>query len=448
MRLRRLVAQARELRDLDWRLSEGRQGFGRAGLGMVLSTGSISGWAGVFPNNPFRAPVAVDLTGDGAQMAAGLLEGQLRQSVAGIVLLRKAHLELESPADAARLGSELDRLTWRDLTPAERALCPTMLVVGSAGVLGGQGLSQVSWLLGTDLPIKLVLLADLDLGLSTRVGLDTPPTAAADPGIDIALLALARRGACVAQTSLGAPEHLMESLTAAFGFQGPALLHVHAPSPARHGFAAERTIEQGRLALAARAFPLFLYNPQGDGVFGSRISLDRNPQPLDAWAGNGAEEALTPASWALTEGRFSGWFTPLAEDAPDSLPLADYLALDDSARGAKTPFVSRGQNGGRARFAVDPALVRVCTERLQAWRTLQELAGLVTPFTATVKREAAQELAAAHESEIAALRAEYEQRIGNLQHEMREVTRQEMRDRMLTLAGYGVQSTASGQEAG
>lgn len=445
-RLRRLVDLARDLGDLHWRLSAGRQGFGRARLGLVLSAGSISGWTGVFPNNPFRAPVALDPTGDGAQLAAGLLEGQLRQSAQGFILLRKARLELESPADAARLGVELDRLTWRDLTPEERALCPTMLVVGNAGVLAAGGVSQVAWLLGTDLPIKLVLLADLDLGLSTRAAVGVSPAAAADPGLDIALLALARRGACIAQTSLGAPGHLMRSLTAAFGFQGPALLHLHAPSPARHGFAPERTVAQARLAAEARVFPLFLYDPRGEGVFGSRLSLEGNPRPLDAWGGNGAEEALTPASWALTESRFSDWFRPLAEDAPGPLPLADYLELDDSGRGAKTPFVSRGQNGGRARFAIDPALVRVCTERLDAWRTLQELAGLVTPFTATVKQEAAEEVAAAHASEMAALRAEYEQRIGNLQAEMREATRREVRDRMLSLAGYGVPGAERRQE--
>ncbi|MEA3291061.1 MAG: 4Fe-4S binding protein [Pseudomonadota bacterium] len=389
VRLRRLVDLARNLGDLDWRLSEGRQGFGRARMGLVLSAGSISGWAGVFPNNPFRAPVALDPTGDGAQLAAGLLEGQLRQSTQGYILMRKARLELERPNDAVRMGSDLDRLTWRDLTPDERALCPAMLVVGSAGVLGGQGLSQMAWLLGTDLPIKLVLLADLDLGLSNRAALETPLAAGADPGIDIALLALARRSACIAQTSLGAPDHLMHSLLAAFGFQGPALLHLHAPSPARHGFASDRTLEQARLATEARAFPLFIYDPEAEGVFGARLSLDDNPQPLDAWTRDGAGEALTPASWAITESRFAACFSPLTSDAPEPLELEEYLALEESARGGKTPFVSREQNGERVRFAVDPGLVRVCMERLQAWRTLQELAGLVTPFTASVKRDAA-----------------------------------------------------------
>ncbi len=449
VRMRRLVDLARDLGDLDWRLSEGRQGFGRARLGLVLSAGSVSGWAGVFPNNPFRDPVALDLTGNGAQLAAGLLEGQLRETVEGIMLMRKARLELDNPMDAARLSAEIDGMTWRDLTAEERALCPAMLVVGNASVLAGQGLSQIAWLLGSDLPIKLVLLADLDLGLATRSALDTPMNTGIDPGIDVALLTLARRGACIAQTSLGVPGHLMQSLTAAFGYPGPALIHLYAPSPSRHGFAPEHTVEQARLATETRVLPLFLYHPRGEGVFGSRISLDTNPQPLDNWAGDGAKEALTPASWALTQGRFSSYFTPLPKDAPDPLSLAEYLELETSAQDGKTPFVSRGQNGERTRFAVDPALVTVCAERQQAWRTLQELGGLVTPFTARVKQQAAEETAAAHQAELAALRAEYEQRMDDLKAGMLEQTRQEMRQRMLTLAGYtgaGVQQRQ--EEAG
>jgi pyruvate-ferredoxin/flavodoxin oxidoreductase len=56
-RMRRLVVLAQQLGDLAWRLSEGRQGYGRAHLGLVLCSDAPSGWAGVFPYNPFRDPV-------------------------------------------------------------------------------------------------------------------------------------------------------------------------------------------------------------------------------------------------------------------------------------------------------------------------------------------------------------------------------------------------------
>lgn len=436
-RLRRLVRLAQSLEDLAWRLKDGRQGFGRARLGMVLSAGSVAGWAGVFPNNPFATPVALDLTRDGPLLAVGLLEGQLRQSTDGFRLMRQARLELEHPADAAREGPALEQLSWRDLTPEERAICPPLLVIGGNDLLRGGGPAQIDKLLGSDLPIKVILLNELDLGLATEAALDTHLSAADDAGLDIALLALARRQACIAQTSLAAPEHLANCLQTILGFEGPALVHLHAPSPMRHGFAPEQMLERARQAMESRVLPLFLYDPSADGVFGSRLSLDGNPQPLAPWAGDAAEDTPTPASWALGERRFSACFTRLQQETPEPLPLADYLALDDAARAGKTPVVDgRAGDGSAVRFKVAPDLVRVCADRQQAWQVLQELAGLVTPFTARVEQSARDQVAAAHEAELASLRADYEARIDALQGEMLEKTRGEMRERMLQLAGY------------
>ena len=436
-RLRRLVDLARRLGDLENKVADGRQGFGRSRVGLVLSSDGLSGWTGVFPNNPFRDPVSVDLTGDGAQLAAGLLEGQLRLAVEGFAVLRKARLELDHPTDAARMWTDLDGLSWRDLTKEERALCPSLLLVGSSNALAGRGLSQVAWLLGTDLPVKMMLLADLSLGLSTRAGVEVRPAAAGDPSVNVALLTLAQRNACTAQTSLGAPGHMLKSLQTAFAFDGPALIHLHAPSPGRHGFAPARTVDRSRAAVVSRVFPLFLYDPKGEGVFGSRLRLDANPEPRSAWAGNDAAEAPTPASWALGEARFASAFAPLREDAPGPTPLSRYLLLDHSEREGKTPFVSMAQNGAEpARFSVDHHLVKSSEERLHAWRTLQELAGLITPFTARVEHEIREQVAAEHEAALASLKQEYERRILDLEAEMREKTREEIRDRLMRLAGY------------
>ncbi len=447
-RLRRLVDLARRLGDLGWRLREGRQGLGRARLGLVLSPGAAVGWASAFPHNPFAEPVVVDATGDGARLAAGLLEGQLRQATEGFALLRKARLELEHPEDAARRWSELDALNWRDLTAEEQALCPSLLLVGDSGLLGGQGLSQVSGLLGGDLPVKMLLLADLDLGLTSRATVDAPLSQVEDSTVNLGLLALAQRGACIAQTSLGMPDHLCACLESAFGFAGPALLHVHAPSPRHHGFASDRTLERAQSAVKARVFPLFRYAPQAEGVFGSRFSLEGNPSPREPWdsmavahplASDPAADAgpFTSAHWFLGERRFAGFFSPLDEDASEALPLAEYLELAEKARRNKTPFIEKADNGYAAkRLRVDARLVRATEERLHAWRLLQELAGLVTPFTARVQQEAEERVAAERAAELSAQAREYEERISRVRAEFQEELRRDMRERLMALSGY------------
>ena len=156
-RLRRLVHLAQDLEDLAWRLSEGRQGLGRARLGMVLTAGSVAGWAGVVSQQPLRH--AGGTGPDEGRPAAG------DRPAGGPV----AAIDRRPPPDASgttRTGTSAgcgtarvpqhEHLGWRDLTPEERALCPPLFVIGGSDLLRGGGLSQIDKLLGSDLPIKLI----------------------------------------------------------------------------------------------------------------------------------------------------------------------------------------------------------------------------------------------------------------------------------------------------
>ena len=444
LRLRRLVGLAQKLRDLSWRLSEGRQGFGRAALGLVLSSDLPSGWAGVFPDNPFGIPVTVDGSGDAAQFGAGLLQGQLRQAIEGFVLMRKARLELESPADAARQWSSLDHLGWEELEAEERALCPPVFIIGSSSLLAGRGLAQLSAIMAGKLPLKILLFAELDLGVAAAADGSLPLAAVEDPGLNLALLTLSRRNTLNAQCSIAYPDHLLTALESAVNFSGPALIQLHAPSPGRHGFATDQTIRQARLAVESRTFPLFLYDPEAEGVFGSRFSLTGNPEPGCDWLTGDSGKPLTTAAWALGERRFNQCFTPLQSDAAEALPLDEYLALARENRAGRTPFVPV-KSGDRDAFRqrVKEPLVQVCEERLQAWRTLQEVAGLVTPFTQRIEQQAQQAVAAAHQAELEQMQSSYEARIRELKQELLEQSRAEIKARLMAMAGYGLSDEES-----
>ena len=67
---------------------------------------------------------------------------------------------------------------------------------------------------------------------------------------------------------------------------------------------------------------------------------------------------------------------------------------------------------------------------------LQELAGLVTPFTERVRQEAAQQVAEERQAELAERQQAYERRIANLDTEIQQRNRQAVRQRLLQLAGY------------
>ena len=56
-------------------------------------------------------------------------------------------------------------LHWQDLDDEEYELCPPLVLVGTDEVLGGAGLGQLTWLMNSGLPVKVLVLQSLDFGL-------------------------------------------------------------------------------------------------------------------------------------------------------------------------------------------------------------------------------------------------------------------------------------------
>ena len=437
--LRRLIALAQGLGKLHWRLSQGDHGLGRARYGIAIAPGSAAAWAGAFPHNPFHAPVTIDMTGDAAQVAAGLLQGQMSEALEAVRLLRQARAELDPKAakDQDKYGRNDRPLSWGDLTGEERLLCPPLLLIGNDQSLGGRGFSQLAWLLNSELPVKVLVLSELDFGLGAHGIADAPLGSLRDARSDLALMALAQRHAYVAQSSFASPTHLRQSVREAMRFSGPALICLHAPSPERHGFAPSQSLALAELALESRTTPLFRYHPEGEGVFGSRLSLEGNPEPGADWSTDDRDQALTPAHWALRQQRFAPRLKPLAADAPFPTELLKWLELEADKRSGKTPFIAASDSeGNERRYAVEAALATKVEELGRAWRTLQELAGLVTPFTARVEQEARESLATTHQAELDALTHEYEEKLRALEEGMQGQMHDQITRRLMDLAGY------------
>ena len=425
--LLRLIDLANQITAAHERLVRGEHGLGRARYGLAVAGGSAATWSGAFPHNPFQAPVLIDMSGDAAQLAAGLIEGHLAETTELVRLQRLARLEIDRPDGADWKREALASLGWKDLSAAELELCPPLVLLGSDEMLAGQGLSQLIWLLNSGLPVKVLALSALDFGLleaSTN-----------NPRGNLGLLALAQRNAFVAQTSVANPVHLGESMLRALACDGPALIQAYAPSPTGHGFASEQSLAQAQLAIASRTLPLFRYDPTAEGVFGSRISLDGNPVSNEMLVpSEDAERLLTPADWALGQERFAASFRPLANDAATPTPLYEWLQMDAKGRAGKTPYVAKGSGDEEQRYAMTPAMAAMADQRLQAWQTLQELAGIITPFTEQVEQEIRAQVAAEHQAELDAQKQAAEARILEIEQKTQTEIASKIRSRLLQLA--------------
>jgi pyruvate-ferredoxin/flavodoxin oxidoreductase len=420
--LRRQVETTQQLADLHERLTRGPSGMGRGRMGMAVAADTANSWLGAFPDNPFSIPVVVDTSGNTASLARGLLEGQMSIAIDASIALRKAELELERPQEAEVESASLGELTWRDLSDEERRACPQLLLVGSDEALAANDLAPLLELLQSEIPVKVMAFSRMDMAL------DAAPRS---PRLDLAFTALGLQNVFVAQTSISYPEHFYESVRNALAHSGPALVRVHTPNPERHGFDSRQTVEQALLTVRSRAFPLFRYDPAAQGIFGLCLDLAGNSDTDKVWCAGG-EGPYTPAHWALTESRFASHIKVMTDDAPGPTPVADYLLLSKEQRIGKTPFVEADDR----RMAISDELADTLAERVALWRTLQEIAGIVTPFTERVRMEAERSVAAEHQADLQKLRDEYEAKIKALGEEKQSEIAQKIKNQLLILTGY------------
>jgi pyruvate-ferredoxin/flavodoxin oxidoreductase len=371
----RLIDLSKRIAAAHHRLVKGGHGLGRARYGLAITGESTAAWAASFPRNPFQVPVLVDSSGDATQLAAGLVEGHLDETTDLVRLLRQARLEVDRPDGIDWKRDALVNLRWQDLTEEELELSPPLLLLGSDDMLAGRGLAQLVWLLNSGLPVKVLVMSALDFGL---VGAPTN-----NPRAGVGLLALAQRNAFVAQTSIADAVHFADSVAQALRFKGPALIQVYAPSPTRDGFATNDALNQARLAVEARVLPLFRYDPRVEGVFGTRISLEGNPEDR--------EEMPTPLDWARGQVRFTS--------------LLESQAI-----------------AGMAQRCADN------------WQMLQELAGVVTPFTEKVEAEIRAAVQAEHDAALSDQQKAAAAELAEVQQKTRADIAAKLRSRLLELA--------------
>jgi pyruvate-ferredoxin/flavodoxin oxidoreductase len=403
------------------RLAEGEDGLGRARFGVVVARGALAEWAARYPHHPYYAPLTLAPTAQGAELARGVAGGLVAEHVALVRSLRSAALELEAPPDRSARLEAIERLTWEDLEPEEQAACPPLLLLGDDATLLGQGFELVTRLLVSGLPVKIVLLDGRGLD-----GLD---------GAEPAMVAMAHRRAFVLAASLAHPDHLARGLLDALSWPGPALIHLHAPSPARHGFAVDATLERARLAVEGRAHPLFRYDPRAEGQFGLRASLEGNPGLEQDWG------EVNFAQWAAGESRFAQHFEPL--EGNGALSLAEWLALAESERRGKTPAIEVGEQT----LAVGAPVARAAAERLAIWISLKELTGVVSPFTQQIRAALEQELEAEQRKALEELQAEHEAAIAGVRGGADQEMLTRLTNRLMTLANLAPGTSQRGNGA-
>ncbi len=402
-----------ELKELIWRYREGVSGRGRCKLGLINATGCSSVWGSSYPFNPYPVPWANHLFQDSPSLAMGVFEGHMRKMADNFKLVRRAEVEL-----GEREAEDLTYFNWEDFSDEEFLLCPPVVTVGGDGAMYDIGFQNLSRMLMTGKPIKVVVL-DTQVysntgGQACTSGFTGQISDMATFGSrsqgkqeirkEIGLIGMAHRTSYVMQSSLASASHLMEGFIEGMMCKRPALFNLFTSCQPEHGIADDAATRQARLALESRAYPFFRYNPDKGVTPPECFDLDGNPDPDRDWTSyelhylddageqQSMEITLTFADYAASEGRFRPHFKPLPRETWDDeklKPVAEFLELEPDEREELLPFIWAVDRENRlTRLAVSATIITATEDRRSFWKILKSMAGIET----TARDELAEEI--------------------------------------------------------
>jgi pyruvate/2-oxoacid:ferredoxin oxidoreductase beta subunit/Fe-S-cluster-containing hydrogenase component 2 len=291
-----------------------RQVHGPESMGIVAATGCNSVFGSTYPFNPYLVPWTNSLFENAPAVASGIRE---RWDQDG----------------------HIDRKLW---------------VLGGDGAMYDIGFQALSRMVASGADIN-VLVLDTQVYSNTGGQASTASFGgqvtklsafgAAEHGRpearkELGRILMAHGNAYVAQTTPAHLNHFYRAVMEANEFPGPAIVIAYTACMPEHGIDDDAASRQAKLAVDSRAFPLFTYDPRRGATFAERLSLQGNPARRDDWSTLPTGEAVDFLAFARSEGRFAPHF------AADATPSEEIVATQ--------------------------------ADRLANWRTLQELAGVVT----------------------------------------------------------------------
>ncbi len=393
-----------KLRHLKWQYTDGKSHQGRADMGFINATGCTSVWGSTFPFSPYPFPWTSHLFQDAPSVAMGIFEGHMAKMAEGFKAIRMAKLELEGKYDETEHGSFFTYFDWKQFSDEEWELCPPVVAVGGDGAMYDIGFQNLSRALASGMPIK-VLVLDTQVysntgGQSCTSGFvgqvaDMAPYGKVWKGKteirkEMGLIGMAHRTSYILQSSIANVTHMIEGFIDGLNSRNPAMFNLYTTCQPEHGVADDATDMQTKMALDARAYPLFKFDPDAGTTFKECASIEGNPSIDQDWVSydlkytdeSGKEQKMTLpftfADWALTEGRFRKQFRKAPVDSwnDNMIPLHEFLEMDEEDRDGNYPYIWAVDGKNRMmRVLVAQEIVRSCEERLQFWHQIRSIAG-------------------------------------------------------------------------
>lgn len=399
-----LADLVKQLKELKWNYAKGTTGNGRSKMGIANATGCTSVWGSTFPINPYPFPWVNHLFQDAPSMAMGLFEGQMQKMAKGFKAIRFAEFLTGTNTSEQ---PDLTYFTWKNFSEEEYLLCPPLTVVGGDGALYDIGFQNLSRLMMSGMPVK-VLALDTQVysntggqactsGFTGQIS-DMAQFGKAQKGKEeirkeIGLIGMGHRTTYIMQGTQANVSHLLEGFIEGLNARRPALFNIYCNCPPEHGTGDDVATSQAKLAVESRAYPVFTYNPDLGPTPAECFNLDGNPGINQDWPtyslkyinDDGSEDQMqlpvTFADFAMTEARFAKHFRTIPQDTwnENLIPLNEFLDLNVDDREGLFPFiwiVDKKQRLGKV--MVSESIVLSCEDRQNFWKLLKNISGVDT----------------------------------------------------------------------
>ena len=115
--------------------------------------------------------------------------------------------------------------------------------------------------------------------------------------------------------------------------------------------------------------------------------------------------------------------------------------MDEAERQNSIPAMT--DSSGKT-WKIDQQLASFAERRLEVWNTLREMSGVVSPFIERIRTEAEQTAEAENQKRFESMKSTYESEIEHVRQEGDRRMAEQLRQRLLTLAGFGSGDSETG----
>jgi ferredoxin/HPt (histidine-containing phosphotransfer) domain-containing protein len=369
---------------------------------------------------------------------------------------RIAKLEIENAYDENIHDPWFNNFNWEAFSHKELILVPSVIVLEAAKRLVDESMVSFSHLLNSGRPVNIFV----------RVLAHDNPGARENEGpfqsyrTELGYLGISHRQAVVTQSSAARHQHLLTHFNTALNATRTSLHLINIGLRETGQDVGLNAWLVAGAALEGRAHPFFAVNPGAGDSAADRMDFEGNPQPEKDWpkhkfsfineGGDSSEIDLdfTFADYALLIPRLHHHFAliPAECESDDLLPVAEYLSLPANETDNFVPFIwAVNQHNELRMLAVSRALIHACRDRLNFWRSLQEMAGVRSRYIEDAEKRIHAEADAAAAKQIAQAKTEFEAKL----ERVKTATAAEVMSRLTDiLLGMDLSSGAVGFGAG